>query len=463
MILFASNTGARDLWLDGQPLARPRPQGEQILADFKAHADRICAPILGVGIEDALKEVERLDRVVLFATDQPESEPEKFRERDTLHIARALARWLRECSDAAARIGDVEVVRVQGAPQDYEAMFSFYRQFFRADNPVPDSDVDRAFLLCSSGTPASNTALLLAATLRYRDRAQAVYVTDTGTDRGKVLRSAFSAQILGTYRSETASALLAEYDFAAAARLVPEPLAALCRYAHHRLLFNFAEAAGELQKVKDVGQHGEFFSTLVDEARQLEGAKEVMLQCRELCFNLQVQWERQAYVDFLGRIFRLEEALLGYALQQVGFSRAAVADIERMGTVAAERKDLAVHLSKRRMLRNGVLRMGASRPGRRKILKDYCSASKRNMPQGVDVGCLRRVRDISDALGKLSKLRNRSILAHGFRGVSAEDLKARGVGKNARLFRDLREFFEFQEEDNVFSKIARYVTENLVC
>lgn len=127
-IIFIANVGNRDVQLPGRgdlPSGGARELGETILGNWDAYAADIQLPILGKALDWVARVHERVDKVVLVASDQEDAQ---FRKGDTAPLAEVIRRILTGAAPWAERIpsGDVSIERVVGNPADYDVMMRFY-------------------------------------------------------------------------------------------------------------------------------------------------------------------------------------------------------------------------------------------------------------------------------------------------------------------------------------------------
>ncbi|NTV62657.1 MAG: hypothetical protein HGA65_03845, partial [Oscillochloris sp.] len=116
-------------------------------------------------------------RIILFATDQPESVKEFYRDSDTIFFAELIRAVLIE---RYTQIGlpkkQIEIRLTDSNPGDYDQMHDFYKKSLPgvADRkPVPNP----VYLLIAGGTPQMNTMLLLIGTEIFGPGAQPLYVS----------------------------------------------------------------------------------------------------------------------------------------------------------------------------------------------------------------------------------------------------------------------------------------------
>lgn len=425
-MLFVALVGNSDLTLDGAYLFQRNHAGEglsfrertaALLAEYPAAGDRLDAPLLLPQLrwllEHQAKQASTPIDLVLIATDQQPPHPQ-----DTVYAAKLLARWLPERFPPGTLAVDVETVA--GAnPADYDAMYRWFRDATRRlAARFPSGAV---YLSVTGGTPAMTFALTLHGVEAFGSRCTFLYLP-RGADRPVrlgVRRELQRAQLLSDARL-----LLQRGDFAHAAELLrqagmPRGVWSLAQAAAHRLAFDFEEAArlgrrhalreprtretatwflGQLERLQQAAERLEQEGM----ERAVPEAYEPLLS--ELVANLRHCWDAGRYADFLARLFRFQEALLRWLVEEQlgipvhtedgssppGFRRALQArpDLRR----AAEARNLDVNRITRPLLAR---------------LLEHIPAVQRDL-------------EALDRLNELTLLRGQTIVAHGFRGVSRE-------------------------------------------
>lgn len=423
-MLLVALVGNSDLTLDGAYLFQRNHAGDApsfrdrtaaLSAEYTAARDRLDAPLLlpqlrwllGRQAEDATAPID----LVLIATDQQPPHPQ-----DTVYAAELLARWLPERFPPGTLAVRVETIAGEN-PADYDAMYRWFRAAMR--RLASRFPAGPAYLSVTGGTPAMTFGLTLHGVEAFGNRSAFLYLP-RGADRPVrlgVRRELQRAQLLADARL-----LLERGDFAHAAELLreagmPRGTWTLAQAAAHRLAFDFEEAAKLVRRhalrEPRTRQAGEWFlgqlERLQQAAEQLEqeGTERAVPQAyepllSELVANLRHCWDAGRYADFLARLFRFQEALLRWLVE------------EQLG--------IPVHTED-----------GSSPPGFRRALQARPDlrrlAEARNL--NVDritrpllvcllqtVPAVRRDLETLEALNRLTLLRGQTIVAHGFRGVS---------------------------------------------
>ena len=309
--VFVANLGVRDVVVDGSVLREPRREGEALLAAWPKVASKVTLPILGPTLA-YLRDVGREpDRVVLVTTDQPETAPSVHRSRDTIHYGEVARQVLGQTLKIGSERIFVRSTRDEN-PSLYDEMYRFYRRLLGNERDRAFSDATRCYVSPVGGTPAANAGLLHAAVERFGAGCLALYLREGTTrpvelDIGRALHRALLRR--------AALAQIEAYQFAAALPLLrelglPEPGLALTEYCQRRLNFDFAGACRALERVWAQARPNErrFLDQAMTEARELDGGADAGLLLVELAENMRVSYQSGAYLDYLTRLVRFEEA-----------------------------------------------------------------------------------------------------------------------------------------------------------
>lgn len=437
--VFLGNVGQRDLGLDEQGLTTAAPRlaeklgklradrrlgawAQTLLSEWDTVGPYLCAPMLEPVLSLLLaRGAAPLSRAVLFGTRQQSKE---FAKGDTGASAEVLAKWL-EGRFPELFLRPVEVCLVREPPHDLNAMlFTEYPRHFSGING------DAAHVVCTGGTPACNMALMLVAVERFGAPRTAIYHMAEGNALPTVVR-------MGDYlearrRRAALERLLARRDFDAVATddRFGGQARSLAAAAAARMNFDFrgchetlagATFPPELHSVRE----------LQEEARRLcAGKGDAAL--RDLYWNAVTKWRRNECADFLGRVWRLQESTLraviarhaGLAMDEAMFRdgfKEWCALPENAATADAIRKKLDSSGRK-----GGGQPLLDHLPVMTALLDHWGECWRRDAEKSVaGFDNLKDYQGFMDVLGRLrrlTELRNRSVIAHGFEGLSKSDL-----------------------------------------
>lgn len=452
-VLFLTNVGNRDLRFDGAPLPpdEMRVRGEAIDREYRtrkdaAYRDRLSAPLIEPGLRMALRAGTADDpaevEVVLFVTNQPEAGTDpRHHARDTVHVGAVLARYLRARyagKPAGARVSAVRSIGIKSNPSEHDPMFAFFRTELSGTAFRPPAD--RVYVSAVGGVPAANFALLLNAVHRFGDRCTPLYLPEGAR---APIRLDIGERIRRDALREVARHALDGFELERTARLLEALgadafLVALAEHGAHRLNFDFDRALAALDAcVVPVERDAErsLARSLRDELMQLADREDAASLIRELFFNLRVVWRQGRYVDVLLRVFRLEEAILRHVVERDhGVSTDSVKGGADPGFVAFIENNAALKRHFQEQKAGGRL-LDYRREPNVPILTHLLVG----LAEEVDAATAETYRAVVEAvrrLEKLTSLRNKSIGAHGFLGVSEAAIRE-AYGRDRDLLADL--------------------------
>ena len=441
--VFLGNVGQRDLGLDEAGLFTAAPDlaeklsklrtdrrlgawAKSLLSEWDTVCPYLCAPMLEpVLAQLSALGVAPLSRAVLFGTRQQSKE---FARGDTGASAEVLAKWLGERYPALFS-GPVEVCLVREPPHDLNAMlFGEYPRHFSGIQG------DAAHVVCTGGTPACNMALMLVAVERFGAPRTSIYHMAEGNALPTVVR-------MGDYlearrRRAALERLLARRDFDAVATDDRFGAQARClaAAAASRMNFDFqgchetlanAAFAPDLPGVRE----------LQEEARRLcAGKGDAAL--RDLYWNTVTKWRRNECADFLGRVWRLQESALRCTIAaHTGLTRDEGRFRDEFGAWInkAENEQAAAavrgKLDRKRAANTGNTPLPDTVPVMSALLDHWSERWEKDSGRTVtgfdSLEDFKALLSVLVVLRRLAELRNRSVIAHGFEGLSKGDLLER--------------------------------------
>lgn len=433
-VLVLCNMGNRDLVLEGEagPPRPAREAGRRFLDQYATVAPRLTFPI----IEPCLRYIlaqhqEGIDRLALYGTDQ---EDPSYGAHDTLYFAELAARRLPDILGSCVK--HIEAHLIQNInPALYDEAFDKFDELLIR---LPHIGVSACYVIIAGGIPACNTALLLQGVRHFGDRLQVVYLPQGGEPQE--LRA--GQQIMDALREAAVVEHLQRLDFANALprleQLKVDPgLVGLVAYAAQRFAFDFRSAQNTLLRaLRDAHRPVREFiqqrlrhdlDTLLAEDG---GYDRLGVLLRELYWNAAITYRHRRYADFLGRVYRFQEAMLRFLVERVfglptDLAPAVRETNQRCWSEGIQANPRLMDFLAAQEVEDKPLDWEVIGRPTYKALMSYAT----NEAQGVDaegkplLSTTERRRyaallDRVNAFDRLVELRHRTIIGHDFEGVS---------------------------------------------
>ncbi len=440
-VMLICTLGSRDLQLSGEMIVESREKGREIFENFDRYYPDLTYPIIRPVLDHIFEEKkqERIGRVVLVATDQTEDTNPKFRQKDTIEFARILQKMIDK--KYGAKIGQIKILKIPENPTYLDAMYDFfgnrlkYDKAFKSDNVFNMEELDICYVEQTGGIPSANMALLYQCINRFHGKCHPVNISEK---YGAVPIPDFVGKVMRDWKKGILSALTDKYDYASMSVHLDEGkenekfILRLSRYAQHRLYFDTLtartvarQAIGEFSSEKNV------FGSLISELKKIESGDYVSL-ILELFYNMRIKYLRKEFVDFLGRLYRFQEAVPRYLIErefgistdvdpktgkQTELDRLLESDEELKGFIASQKMPKGGNIDPSRV---GTPRLVA--------FLDFLIEKK-------GMNKFHPISEFFKKTEKLMKIRNKSIVAHGFDGISEEIIKENYGGD---VFEDLK-------------------------
>lgn len=437
-VLILANVGNRDVMHEGRFLSSPREEGARLHESYREEASRIKLPIISPAFEyisdDWEREVSDPAVAGLFCTDQEEP---GFRKSDTIEVARIVRRkvlddFQKPSQGSPPRLyfkggKSVQTYAIDGVPARYDDMYGFYKRFFASSSRLQDPEGWLCFVLTSGGTPAMNAMLIFHAVRHFGENCVQIYVSPEGVASDMQVGEEMVRAAVERRFNDALEAM----QFRAAAEVLERTSrgghrAAACRYAEHRMAFDFRQARKRCLEASR-GAEGEVKRYLDGHARTTQnlerGASNQALLIEELFYNLEVKYESGEFVDVLGRAFRLQEALLTWTVERnTGIRTGKRKNLSDQEGAVDSVPGLQAYLESYRTSENNKLEM------RREInrvalmaIAEHLATPDAQLPEESRARA-EKVVEAAKKIEALADLRNRTIIAHGFEGVSEEDI-----------------------------------------
>lgn len=247
----------------------------------------------------------------LFVTNQYD---ENFKNNDTIYFGRIIKKIILESGNY--KTNKVEIHEIKDYPNLYDYMFQFYKNEIKK---IKDGykKINNLDVLVTGGTPACNMALLFHSITFFGNSVRSLYVSE---NKGRKVEHLFSVKQLNEeFQKQNIKSYLKSYDYSAILAIglesKNEKLRLLSQSAMYRLSFNFEESRELIREL-----HVNFLD--MNDLKSIEvhltklSNEDFYSLIKELLLNIEVKYKTGQYVDALGRLFRLEEAILGWPIEK---------------------------------------------------------------------------------------------------------------------------------------------------
>ena len=232
-------------------------------------------------------------------------------------------------------------------------------------------------------------------------------------------------EILSENQEYAISKFLQRYDYDAVLEILEEAgiidgdLYFLIESCQYSVNFEFKRALESIEKMSSQMLTRREIKKLITNLNNLEqGEQEDILS--ELIENIKIQIVNEEYIDFLGRLYRLKEALFKYIF--VSTKESKNYNVSMHGYMVSK-KNILYTLKKKYNIYSGNLIKGVTQYINRHVKKT------KRMEKVVEILN-------NDRLESLIRLRNESPVGHGFKGISKEEIE-NIYGSPMEVMRDL--------------------------
>lgn len=312
-ILLIANIGSRDLQLEGEAIKPARIEGERMNENFKSVSEKLSTPILSPIINYLKDNNPDSDiELLLFSTNQ-EDAAEHYRSNDTLYFAKCIQQLYR----GKKPITKVAIKEIDANPNLYDSMFEYFGKFLSGKKSMFDDHFDEIYVSLAGGIPACNMALCFHSISIFQQKCVPVYSLEGS---GIVVPLQIGKQLIKNSKIALVLKQIENFEYSVASSLLrdlnQEDIASVAEITRHRLNFNFDLARSQSGKLiaKVSGKIRNLLIVFTSEFQELldHDLKSLIL---ELYFNAEIKWKKGEYLDFLGRLFRFQEAVLRYIVE----------------------------------------------------------------------------------------------------------------------------------------------------
>ncbi len=296
----------------------PARIGGQLFQKYKQQLkDHFSFPIIEPLIRELGKSVNTFSHVILVVTDQDPKTGDKYYNGDTLHFGEIIQDWLKEKGFKTDAFTKKSILKVKKDVVYLDSMFQFFKDHFANNKEL--ADAEEIHLLNQGGIDAVNYGLLLNLLYQHQERVRLYNVNEKNKSCALL---DFGNQF--GYEQEEVRLLeaLQRYDYAAlkSMHLLPPDTRKWGAYAEARLHFDFEAARRHLTGISRENR--------TESDHQKEALHQIetdnWTKTQELYWNACICYQREAYVDFLLRFFRIVEEMYKHiAFKHLGITSVA--------------------------------------------------------------------------------------------------------------------------------------------
>lgn len=426
------NVGNSDVTVSGKNLWPPRTEGQLHWQTYDQH--QFSAPIIDAYARYFEQNQLLIDRLILFDTDQADTPTNNIkvranvilRDKDTCWFGMILERYIQEHWSHVIRIVERRTIYNINPSLYDDAMQVFGHQLANIKHQ-PETEY---YILATGGTQAFNNALQFKSIARFREKCFVLYKSEHDPAPYSLN---IPKQLLDSFNISTAIQLIQQHNFFGAITLlegsVDQNIIGLLRYAKYREDFNFDMARDILITIQN-----EVDGTLRDLVRSIQHTAYQINQADlkfllvELYYNAQITYTNGRYADFLGRMFRFQETVLRYLVEttfkiSTDYSKAHKAEnLAQFNQLLADDPALHAYLEQAKIGDQKLDYQHFSVPVMISLINFLTKTADQRYLTRPQQGIYKGILEIINKITNLGQMRNQSIIAHGFQGVSKEKI-----------------------------------------
>lgn len=225
----------------------PRAAGLRLIKGWKEYGGLMKLPIFEAELSYFSRNAFP-DEVWLFASDHPETSPEKLRTRDTITLAVAIKRLIVEKYRRDERT--VKIVGHDSCPESYDEMLDFFDRFFRKMKSAEGYEDALYFASMTTGSVPANLGMIISAVSYFGNNCEAIYLSG-----GAPRRTEMVGKLMDKRYFQVAQTLLLHYDYSGLHDLIgdwnaaPDHILLMINTCQKLYDFNFNQAAEALNEV----------------------------------------------------------------------------------------------------------------------------------------------------------------------------------------------------------------------
>ncbi len=386
-------------------------------------------------------ETGELKKAYLIATNQRGKK--NIKRQDTEFIARLIKEKLKKMYHGFT----TKIIIIRDNPSNFDLMFKEYEKILKEQIK---SKTDRYAVILTGGTQACNTALLIKSLSKFRNKTdfyyKSIYKNEVDyLNIGYSLNKEFALKefkvLKEKYLLSAAAEIGRKYD------IINEIEYKKMIAQFYKNNFNFDEANKIFEELKNINLRDR--NSFLREYNNLEildkeNIDSSLLKIRLLFENLKIQYIQENYADALARFCRIEEAIYYLILEkEYGLNAEKKENHEKIFEIVLKKHpSIAKQKIGNKLIGTKITSFSAplmnliiSKEDKYKEIVSFFNA--------LNGYGLKSEKNDNEELSKnlLREKRNKSIIAHGFEGVSKEDLPEGVISKLGKLIIHLEKTF----------------------
>lgn len=403
-------------------------------------------PIIKAIIDKVDKELgsKKLDGIIFAYTDQKCNN-----NQDTIYLYKILKEKKELINNLKTKDQEIWERRLKSSkfnynkiefnPSDIDKMYNFYAKKIKELNT---KKIEKLFISITGGVSAMNFALLISAIEKFNGQVIPCYLP-------KGHKFAYKVKIAENLRKQMLKRdikiLIKNKDYFAVIKIfenleddIAEGISKsdlrniilALKYAEARIQFNFDKSKEYALKCSDnIEEYREEF---------IELGKDISIEqddyinrLVELKNNAKYLYKNGAYTDFLGRVYRFQEAIYEHILRQYDLI------IEESNGCKINKEILENEYSDKKVILDNIKIDGNTLKYKEGNLS--VDAMSNIIIVLIENEEVRNIINEMEKINDVKQLRNKSILAHGFEGISKEKIEEKLKCKEKNIFKLLED------------------------
>jgi hypothetical protein len=431
-----------------------RTWGKYLYDNYDQCKDKLKMPIIMPFLK-YLSQIEvELDKIAIVVTDQSENVPKFYRGNDTIFFAEIIKKLLMERKICK----EYKIIKIKNNVADMDSVYEEFKRHITSNRFFTSIPPDTNFyILTSGGIPVIVYSLLLNLIVKYRENVHQYRVDE---ESGNVIPIGFNKSFLREFEKNTILSLLERYLFASIKKLSSDEfIKLLAEYAYKRLSFDFTGAAKTIDEILEKSEYRNLIRDINSDHWALFDNNEKK-KLEELFLSAKIKIIQEQYADAITRLYNFADNLSLNIIEKylcLDISSAGNFEdrwVKCIRKLKNEKPDLKEFEKNYKTLNGNPLNLEKYGLPSYKFLIEYFNKNGEFNP----------LIEILDPLIKISKLRNKSIGAHGFEGVSKNsidnNLKQFDMDLDA-LLSNIEKYLNISFENSVYRKIRNLIEERL--